>query len=107
MIYKDCAEVEKDILDWLLKNAYEFGEDYDECQLVATGNDSGSWSFNPKESAEKFSELIYDDDLMYLMREIHENPERLYLYDSEGFEVLARICLFPAAWEAYQESKEA
>lgn len=106
MIYKDCAEVEKDILDWLLVNAYEFDDDYDECEVVCSGNDCGSWSFNGQESAKKFSELIYDDCFMDLLRELHENPERLYLYDPEGFEVLARICLFPAAWEAYQESKE-
>lgn len=106
MIYTNFSQVEKDVLDWLLEHGDEYGGDYDECELVASGNSDGSWTFNRCEAAERFSELVYDEDLLDSMRELHENPERLYLFDPEGFEVLARIIAFPAAWEAYQESKE-
>ena len=79
----------------------DFSELMDEIELRVSGNDNGSYYFNPQKAQEAVKDIIFDDDF-YDAAQCHETwyyfQEYLGKQDAEAADVIARLTAFEENW---------
>ena len=107
------AVVEIDTKKYFIENGYidnfknndwdynDFSELMDEIELRVSGNDNGSYYFNPQKAQEAVKDIIFDDDF-YDAAQCHETwyyfQEYLGKQDAEAADVIARLTAFEENW---------
>lgn len=107
------AEVEIETKEYFIKNGYidnfknddldfnDFSELMDEIELRVSGNDNGSYYFNPQKAQEAVKDIIFDDDF-YDAAQCHETWYYFQKYlgkqDAEAADVIARLTAFCENW---------
>ena len=107
------AVVEIETKKYFIKNGYidnfknndwdynDFSELMDEIELRVSGNDNGSYYFNPQKAQEAVKDIIFDDDF-YDAAQCHETwyyfQEYLGKQDAEAADVIARLTAFEENW---------
>lgn len=105
--------VRKDTENFFIENDYidnfknddldfnDFSELMDEIELHVSGNDNGSYYFNPQKAQEAVKDIIFDDDF-YDAAQCHETwyyfQEYLGKQDAEAADVIARLTAFEENW---------
>lgn len=83
----------------------DFSELMDEIELRVSGNDNGSYYFNPQKAQEAVKDIIFDDDF-YDAAQCHETwyyfQEYLGKQDAEAADVIARLTAFYENWNDIQ-----